>query len=1609
MKQRKVQSAKCKVFLTAFIYAFAICILPYALFAQTNDLNKIADGGYLGEWLISDQFPSEIDAGAWENFNRFNLENLPAKNWLAPFGGVNIKPQTGTFKAQTNTQPDLNPKSQIPNSKSGEPLPEVGAQSNSQTFADAKKISWRELSEPNAVLDFYEIFGAKQIGTAYAASYINSPNNQLRYLETDGFLGKIWLNGAEIYDGFSLNVKKVVAANFSRGENVLLVRASGVSGDYWRKNGGWTAMIKIWKSETAANDSAAFKPSGADGTINYLEGFHVDPVYLHDQRGYAKITLSNTAQYLRSLRSDPRYGVYLSEIDYLKPYLDTNPQDREFLRETVKNRRVGAGGAYNQFNENTIGGEAIIRNILYGQSMHNALLGRKSESLALWDVFGHAPQISQIAAKSGFIGIVWSKKIQGFQPFFYDYALDGSRLLHRRVDYAYSFSGFGSGKNYTFDNFRKMTERKYEEARSFNSATDLRINAADFTPPWTNLAGNVETLENQKPKIRVSGQAQDFYFRELNKEIAEGKVKPPVSSRDKLFFHVGVSMARSDLKIGQRVSENITLTAEKFGTIAYFLGAKYPDLALDKAWRQIFFGSHHDAITGTPSDNAFLDLVYGYREAYELSKDALDDSLKFISGQINTQSANSNDKRRIPIIVFNSLNWARTDVVKAKIEIQPGAFDLEIKDAAGKPVEKSLTSANPMNRFGSQVFEIEFVAENVPSLGYKTFYVEPVQTAKLDPIADNKNPEKQTYFASKAPAIENEFYKITIDETRGGAITSVYDKKANREIIDVSKKHFGNEIGVLSEELNRKNVVYPAWELWTTGKKTFSSETKATFTSGNIGNTQVLKINGILPNKTAFVQTITLYKGVKRIDFKTELIDYKGKDELFVVNFPLNLTGGALVTEDRFGTVVRNSSKGFLDFRTNTDKLISGAPVYSANNWAEYGSTYNLNFVNAKNSVVSSVAFKPAALVRPHGANFEILTETIVGNLIKRGVSVTPFYDDNDAPRRSKLSIEDSTMPKNLNDDVAYHNFRIALGGEKENSYSAKLLKQISAETRAKFDARLQKNGYAFLFLYDAEIPKDYPKMPTLLIAANDAESYKIAVEKLILPIQKGSADNRLAVFQNDEARQTYENINIFAVDLPIETFAVETNPNSELPKVPDYGVALINNGTAGVSLENGSVLTLFLTHTAPFPGVNLPFEFTPEHKTHVFSYSLYPHEKDWREAGTVKAGYDANNPLIAIQTDVHNGKLPNRYSFLLTDAKAILSTLKLGGNPLADFRQPANARPLIARFYEPEGQWNSEFAHFRFHAAKGIFKTDLLENGDESYSNDQNSLKQTFIAADGRRVDEDCCTNFQIELNPFEIQTYKIFAVNSSVANSPVVGAAAEKIQPVFSRYWTHNTGAAPIGNDAVKVSLRLLEQQGELSTFSYDDKYNQGGTTTVGVRVSVVNNYQDRRISGEVKLDVPPDWRIVPATLKYDIAPNGSFTQDVAVITFPIKKDLEWKRASGLVKAGIEHDGQMFQDVLNLGKTLKLEWTTEQTTDETLIKIKNPHRQIIEGSVALITPPEMWFFRKTESPREIGFAVQPESETVLRFKTGIFPAGTWRIARLAYNGNVEYLNAGK
>ena len=64
-------------------------------------------------------------------------------------------------------------------------------------------------------------------------------------------------------------------------------------------------------------------------------------------------------------------------------------------------------------------------------------------------------------------------------------------------------------------------------------------------------------------------------------------------------------------------------------------GATYPQAALAKAWVQLAYGAHHDAITGSESDQVYLDLLTGWRDAWELGSTARDNALALLSSAVD--------------------------------------------------------------------------------------------------------------------------------------------------------------------------------------------------------------------------------------------------------------------------------------------------------------------------------------------------------------------------------------------------------------------------------------------------------------------------------------------------------------------------------------------------------------------------------------------------------------------------------------------------------------------------------------------------------------------------------------------------------------------------------------------------------------------------------------------------------------------------------------------------------------------------------------------------------------------------------------------------------------
>jgi alpha-mannosidase len=99
-------------------------------------------------------------------------------------------------------------------------------------------------------------------------------------------------------------------------------------------------------------------------------------------------------------------------------------------------------------------------------------------------------------------------------------------------------------------------------------------------------------------------------------------------------------------------------------------------------------------------------------------------------------------------------------------------------------------------------------------------------------------------------------------------------------------------------------------------------------------------------------------------------------------------------------------------------------------------------------------------------------------------------------------------------------------------------------------------------------------------------------------------------------------------------------------------------------------------------------------------TYSLFPHPGSWREAQTVRRGYELNYPLLSRQAERHQGLLKDEFSFLKVSAANIVVTA---------VKKAEDDGGLIVRFYE----WAGTAADVKLQmpaGAEAAAETDLME-----------------------------------------------------------------------------------------------------------------------------------------------------------------------------------------------------------------------------------------------------------------------------------------------------------
>jgi len=181
------------------------------------------------------------------------------------------------------------------------------------------------------------------------------------------------------------------------------------------------------ESESGRSQAEADITAAEPGwTMWMVSHFHYDPVWWNTQGQFteAKLSLPDengnlpdvrsafdlVGAHLDKARKDSDYKFVLAEIDYLKPYFDAYPQDRQELRRLMAEGRVEiVGGNYNEPSTTLICAEAMIRNAVAGIGFQRDVFGGDPKTSWMVDVFGHDPGYPGLMAAAGLTSSAWAR------------------------------------------------------------------------------------------------------------------------------------------------------------------------------------------------------------------------------------------------------------------------------------------------------------------------------------------------------------------------------------------------------------------------------------------------------------------------------------------------------------------------------------------------------------------------------------------------------------------------------------------------------------------------------------------------------------------------------------------------------------------------------------------------------------------------------------------------------------------------------------------------------------------------------------------------------------------------------------------------------------------------------------------------------------------------------------------------------------------------------------------------------------------------------------------------------------------------------------------------
>ena len=658
----------------------------------------------------------------------------------------------------------------------------------------------------------------------------------------------------------------------------------------------------------------------------------------------------------------PGYRFTIEYALFLKHFLKRYPEYRETTLRLLDEGKLEVGSTMTGAIEQILDGETTVRVVTEAQRWARRELGRRLLVAQHSDLPGHTIQIPQILARAGVRYLAYSR----FRPahgLHWWRAPDGSRVLaaHHTGGYGWGFALLRpEAAHQVADQLLQL-----EQSGAWPEGTDrvLMTGQSDLLLLEPEVVGAARALSEQDDgPLAGHARFQVTTIGRFFESVAADAPDLPEYQGEAPYGFYSLPAWEPDTYKAAREAEHRLAAAETFACLRDVLGlGRYPHAELAPAWEGLFYPQDHN-VGGRHGELNRASREERARWGATVGRETVEECLTAFATHIDYPDqeqgwsrdaaarhggwtfANVRTRHGLPVVVANPLAWARTDVVRVRMEFSTAVVGaVRVIDDAGREAPSQVLSWEEAGRDRPALYnaqralaELLFLARDVPGAGYRTYYLEALPEPAGLAGATTPAPVADDVTLEAGP------YRLAI---RGGRLVSLAETGTGRELVGggvsgpagTGPHRFG-EVVVLEDLLvdledgpieQARNVPGGPAEARPgppppnfTGRAWTSGQQPARVVRIERGPVQTRVVLAGRVLDCPIEQEVTLYEHLPRVEV-TLTLDWRGqKNALVRAAYPLAVPRAVTTYETPYGSVVHGRDELPNTYRGEGTRLV---------------------------------------------------------------------------------------------------------------------------------------------------------------------------------------------------------------------------------------------------------------------------------------------------------------------------------------------------------------------------------------------------------------------------------------------------------------------------------------------------------------------------------------------------------------------------------------------------------------------------------------------------------------------------------------------------------------